>query len=81
MAYKKDTYMRFIMSDLQAEQKDTIIENYARDIAKETLVTFHNEKEIYDYFSDISEKFKEETNAEDKNNFRYYTGSSYTKVN
>ena len=58
MAYKKDTYMRFIMSDLQAEQKDAIIENYARDIAKETLVTFHNEKEIYDYFSDINEKFK-----------------------
>ncbi len=81
MAYKKDTYMRFIMSDIQAEQKDTIIENYASDIAKETLVTFHDEKEIYDYFSDINEKFKEETNVEDKNNFRYYTGSSYTKVN
>ncbi len=81
MAYKKDIYIRFILADLQAEQKDTIIANYASDIAKEPIVTFHNEKEISDYFSEIDNKFKEANNEKCLNNFRFYTGSSYTKVN
>lgn len=81
MAYKKDDYMLLIMSDLQAEQKDTIIENYASDIAKEPLVTFHNEKEIYDYFREMDDIFQDANNEEDLQNFHYYTGSSYTKVN
>ena len=81
MAYEKDIYIRFILADLQAEQKDTIIENYASDIAQEPIVMFHNEKEISDYFREMNKKFNEENNEECLNNFRYYTGSSYTKVN